>query len=117
MVKSIVIDENANSSLNQLIQAKRDSSKTGLLIGTVIKNRYYTLIAMKYNLFIYQIDQSKDYIVNVVATPVDDGGDGGTSGGSDKDWIINHALQVVFIILGSFPRQQLNQLSNRSMIC
>lgn len=42
---------------------------------------------------VFKIDQSKDFIVNVVATPVDDGGD---AGASDKDWIINHALQVSY---------------------
>lgn len=53
---------------------------------------------------VFQIDQSKDYILNVVATPVDDSGGGSaTSSNSDKEWVVNHALQVITRLLFNSP--------------
>lgn len=80
MVKSILIDEQANQKLTQLLaNSQQSSSKTGLIIGT--------------------IDQSKDFITSVIATPSNTS-EVSSNDSFDYDWIINHALQIHDMLIG-----------------
>lgn len=75
MVKTIYLDEKANTLLNDLIQ-KGQETKTGLLIGT--------------------IDASKDYITLVIPTPKNEE----DADQADSLWSINHALLVHDMLVG-----------------
>lgn len=82
MVKSILIDENANLCLNNLIQNldEQQAPRTGLLIGT--------------------IDQSRDFITFVLPTPVNNCDDNDPKDGIDSTWVVNHALLIHDMLIG-----------------
>lgn len=93
MVKSIVIDEQANLALKSILASEQTvKSKTGLLIGT--------------------IEKSKDFILHVVSTPPVDESviSAATASNESKstnelldlnsEWILDHASQIHDMLVG-----------------
>lgn len=78
VVKSILIDDQANKLLENVLDVNDAVSNTGLIIGT--------------------FNESKDSILNVIPTPACT--EGGDSKGCDVEWVVNHALQVHDMLVG-----------------
>lgn len=72
MVRTILFDKQANKNFQKLLDGKL--SQSGLLIG--------------------QISASKDFILHVIPTPLND------TDNKQEDWIVNHALQIHDMLTG-----------------
>lgn len=84
MVKSILIDDDANKLLENILAKSDSESKTGLIIGT--------------------INESQDYIIYIIPTPkVTENLNSATNkpiNSLDQDWIVNHGLQIHDMLVG-----------------